>query len=888
MLKIAVVTRQAFALLLVLGLLTFDAVVFAQNVISGLVRDESGKGIIQVTLILKHQNKPLKFTYSDAQGRYEFKDLPQGLDLSNSLIETHHLSYESLSIPLKSGVWVYPIQLVTKENRLDVVEIGRRPISGGADTLRFDVAFFTQVGDKSIGDVLKNMPGIEVAESGKISYMGQEISDFYIDGDDLFAGRYGLGTKVISHDMINFVEVIRNHQRIRALESRVPSNDVAINLLVKDDRKMDLSGEAYVSGALPLSGDAEISTILFGTRLKTLQVLSANNSGKNLASSNENLTGNFSLEGGFKGFLRSSNKTLIPSNYDEFYANQAALLSSNVHFNLSKNWKMRVNLGGYLDELKHEQREKSEVYTLDEIIRFTEDASSILKPLDLHLETHISKNIEQFYFSNTLKGEFKQRKSFSDLMTNGIHMNNLVKQHFWNFNNAIEFIPSTSSKHIWNYKLNVGTQRTPEKLALSTYDLSYLGQGILNDLTATGQNLLYANQYAVGSIRFILNNYSWLKQNYNFESAWNQKQIESKIDLLPEYTSNFDQNDLNWQEVSQKLTGNYEFTFSKLNVRANLTGQYLQQDWIDQNFSNQERLNRFYFLPSLRAKYSLGMRSQLSMNYLKTQKVGEIWNVFRGEIIQDYRTIIRSNSQIPEISQEYIQAEYLVENPGKMLFGKLTYNYIKGISNVISKENISEENIEIEAVDFKNNSYAHNYGVSIDHLINIWKLKWNISVEWMDRKSLRLIRDNVYKNVTHAFTLTPQFNVQAIEKLQIYYSGQWMWSKEKTEQISLPTDQYFISENRLNFRYALNQAWQISSQADYLYMQFENYNFDRWDIGATLQFKPLKSPLTYEIIAKNITNVQALNYKIIQSQSILEKHERIRGQVYQLKLGWRF
>ena len=49
-------------------------------------------------------------------------------------------------------------------------------------TITYNVGSFAQKQDKTIGDVLKRMPGIDVANNGKIQYQGTDINKFYIEG----------------------------------------------------------------------------------------------------------------------------------------------------------------------------------------------------------------------------------------------------------------------------------------------------------------------------------------------------------------------------------------------------------------------------------------------------------------------------------------------------------------------------------------------------------------------------------------------------------------------------------------------------------------------------------------------------------------------------------
>lgn len=96
------------------------------------------------------------------------------------------------------------------------------------DTITYNVGTFAQAQDRSIGDVLKRMPGIDVSNSGKIQYQGEDINKFYIEGSDLLGGKYGIATNGINHDDVGAVEVMENHQPMQVLSGisfpiRLPS-----------------------------------------------------------------------------------------------------------------------------------------------------------------------------------------------------------------------------------------------------------------------------------------------------------------------------------------------------------------------------------------------------------------------------------------------------------------------------------------------------------------------------------------------------------------------------------------------------------------------------------------------------------------------------------------
>ena len=65
--------------------------------------------------------------------------------------------------------------------------------------------------DRTIEDVLARMPGMHVAESGKISFNGKEITALYVDGSNLLDEKYEFGSKTIPNRIIENIEVLQRN-----------------------------------------------------------------------------------------------------------------------------------------------------------------------------------------------------------------------------------------------------------------------------------------------------------------------------------------------------------------------------------------------------------------------------------------------------------------------------------------------------------------------------------------------------------------------------------------------------------------------------------------------------------------------------------------------------
>jgi len=221
----------------------------AQSQIQGHIKDPKGKAINSATVTLKSgDGKIIAYTRSDEKGAYQLKT-PAMLTAGFSL-EVSSLGYKREVLPLADRNKSYDFVLNESAIDLPTVVVNNRPrLKIDGDTLNYKLSDFSNKQDRVLGDVLKKMPGIEVATDGKISYNGKNISNFYIDGDNLLDDKYNIATKSIPKEAVDKVQVIQNDQPIKMLRNKMNSDDVALNITIKDEAKIKLIGR-------PASGPA--------------------------------------------------------------------------------------------------------------------------------------------------------------------------------------------------------------------------------------------------------------------------------------------------------------------------------------------------------------------------------------------------------------------------------------------------------------------------------------------------------------------------------------------------------------------------------------------------------------------------------------------------------
>ena len=118
---------------------------------------------------------------------------------------------------------------ISREMKLPEVTVKMKPIRQVGDTLNYNVSSFCGKDDHYLVDVLKKLPGIEVSENGTISYRGNSINRFNIEGQDLLGNRYNQATRNLPVDAVAQVQIMENDQPIRALKDNTPSERATLN-----------------------------------------------------------------------------------------------------------------------------------------------------------------------------------------------------------------------------------------------------------------------------------------------------------------------------------------------------------------------------------------------------------------------------------------------------------------------------------------------------------------------------------------------------------------------------------------------------------------------------------------------------------------------------------
>ena len=397
----------------------------AQAVYSGrVIADDTKKGLGWASVVAENkEHKPLVFTQTKENGSFELK-VPEGKEvycLSFSLLG--YAKYSIATTDFKNGqtIALHEEALVLKE-----VKATSKRLQQHDDKLTYSVAGFRHKQDRSIADVIAKMPGLEVKEDGSIHYQGKPINNFYIEGLNLMGNNYSQASENINADKVKSVEVLTNHQKVKALRGVQFSDQAALNLVLEEDAKNTWLGLLEVglgmtlqeSDADCLLRDGRLMTMMFGGKMQSLSMYKWNNTGKNIQKEVRDIQNTIDDIGNTEN-MTSDIWLGAPELMQERYTmNDSRLIATNWLHKTGKDATLRLQLNGFLDET--EGNRSTTTFYSDAMggVTITEDAKGETRNSQWKGEMKYEYNSNQQFITNVLSGYIDFNKGWASTLTN--------------------------------------------------------------------------------------------------------------------------------------------------------------------------------------------------------------------------------------------------------------------------------------------------------------------------------------------------------------------------------------------------------------------------------------------------------------------------------------
>ncbi|NDP27350.1 MAG: outer membrane beta-barrel protein [Flavobacterium sp.] len=289
----------------------------------------------------------IDYTISDKNGSFKFisKKINSPVYLKISSVGYQNFLQEFKEI--QKSINVGKINLLESENLLKEVVIITQapPIRVKKDTLEFNASSFKVRPDANVEILLKQMPGFEVDNDGKITVNGKEVTQFLVNGKAFFDKDGAIALKNLPADLISKVQVSDFKTKKEELAKQESSSEFSsINMTIDEKKNKGYFGKFL--GGYGTNDRYETSLILnfFNNKQKISLLAAANNINSTGFSQDEvfdsmgggrNAKGNNRSTGGGKGITQSN---LVGFNYsDEWSKDMQTSASYNFSNTVNKN-----------------------------------------------------------------------------------------------------------------------------------------------------------------------------------------------------------------------------------------------------------------------------------------------------------------------------------------------------------------------------------------------------------------------------------------------------------------------------------------------------------------------------------------------------------------------
>ena len=598
-----------------------------QTNINGLVKSHYGISMDFINVVASPINSPRTilgscFTGDDGSFSLTINSECDSLILRASSIE---ISPTAITIPNHSGF--YNIIVEEKTVELKEVVVKSKKIYSNGDTINYNVGSFLSQTDQSIADVLKKMPGISVSDAGQISYQGKPIKNLYIEGLDLMKGHYGIATNNIDPNNISTVQVLENHQDIKALKGLRPEEQASINLRLKEGVKGVFNLIATLGGGYGDKGlwnNSAIATY-FRRNSQFLATYKGNNTGEDLSQELYSFDNDYS---------RTSNISTIsmPSapGIDKrfYYFNRSHNATFNNVYRIGKSGEFGIN-AAYLND--RDTRRSSSSTT-----NFLPDGSQNIVDEVMHGTARMQKaygdltylnNGDENYLKEQMKFDWSTTDADSRILAGNDDIAQIGKTDTYRLLNKFHLTHRNSEDRGFEISSLVNMEKRPHSLTVSPNLFPDMITGDMLNQHVDFRNISTENSAGLLSVlkvgNFTLHPSATVNYHHNA--------LESSLDAM--------RNELTLDYLDAGIGAEIMFTTRKFHASLYVPMKYrlFRIDNKLDGFITDK--NRFRVEPSLNLTYKVNSSHNLNASAALNHMIPSIETLYSGYILTSYRQL---------------------------------------------------------------------------------------------------------------------------------------------------------------------------------------------------------------------------------------------------------
>ena len=845
------------------------------------------------------EDENVSFAITDADGSYKL-----GLSKNQTYqITVSYLGYKPQTIELTTKEDDIVKNFVLEENpdQLDEITLNYTPpISVKKDTITYDVTKFVTGEERKLRDALKKLPGVEVDRAGNVKVNGKKVTKVLVENKTFFTGDSKLAVNNIPADAVDKVEILDNYNEVAMLKGLQDSEDMAMNIKLKEDKKKFAFGDVEVGAGIEDRYLIHPNLFYYSPKTNVNFIGDLNNRGVKSFTFKDYLE----FEGGFGKLLEDSGSyfSLFNSDFAQYLNNQDFTENTNQFgaLNIRQSLNATTDLSGYVitSNSKTETREEALFEYLNLGSSFIENRATTnsfnnfftIGKLTLDHAPSYNEDLEYNSFVKATNNDSNGLiNTTSPSQTNSINtltdITNLNLKQNLNYSRKLSKDHTATLEATYNFQNDKPiTEWLTDRQILQ--GLIPLEEDDVYDILQTKRSKSH-NVNAVVKDYWVLNNFNHLYTSVGINTAFNDfgnRDLQILDDgAVNDFASAGFNNDFAYDFFNSFIGLEYKFQIGIATFKPML--YYNFYSWNTKQFEERNTFRKGLLLPKFTTKVEFNDSEKLNFKYALNARFPAINQLANNFILSSFNSVFRGNTNLENQLYHSASLSYYKFSLFKNLnlnIGTSFRKTVESIKTVTQLDGIEQFNTPILFY-----RPEHNWNVNGRISKKIKRIRYSLDANFRYNDFFQLLNDQVGLNVSRTLssTVTIETSFKKLPNLELGYT------KDFSNYRSFGNENKFKND-RVSANLEYDFLRDFIFKADYSYDVYRNISADvknTFDTAnASLFYQVEDSPWGFEVNATNLFDVGFRQQNSFNDFLISDTQTFILPRIVMFKIAYKF
>lgn len=841
----------------------------SQNVvISGKVTDSLQQPLTYVNILAMPQSDDaeVSFTITKDDGSYKLvlaKQQTYELIISYLGFKTQKLQLTTTDQDLHKDVVLYE-----SPDQLDEVTLNYTPpVTVKKDTVIYLTDKFVTGEERKLRDVLKKLPGVEVDREGNVTANGKRVTKVLVEGKIFFTGNSKLAVNNIPADAVDKVEILDNYNEVAMLKGLQDSDNMAMNIKLKEDKKKFAFGDVEVGGGIKERYIIHPNLFYYSPDTNVNFIGDLNNTGVKSFEFRDYLE----FEGGFGKLLTDTKAyfNLYNSDFAQYLNNQDFTSNTNRFgaLNIRQSLGKHFDIGGYLIASNSDSKTlgKTQNIYLNDLETFEESRTTantlnndfVIGKVTLDYDPSFN---EDFAYNTVVK------------VTNnhGIGMVTTINPSQNNSINTITDVTALDIKQNLSYSRKLSKDHTATLEATYTFQNNkpltewQTTQQILQGLIPLEDDEVYSilqekrtkSHTFSGIVKdyWEINNFNHIYTSVGINTAFNSLYSNDFQEFSDGSINNFDiagfGNDFKYNFVDTYLGLEYKFQIGKVIFKPMVYWHFY--NWQTQQRADKQNNHKNLVLPQFTTKVEFNNSEKLNFRYRLNVRFPTMEHLANRFMLSDFNTVFKGNAALDNQLYHSVFLSYYKFS----MFRGLNLNFSTSFNKRLKtfKYETQLQGIEQYSSPVLLDQSEHNWNLNGMISKKIRKIRYNLSASFVYNDFYQILNNDTRLNIskTTSTTVSAETSFKNWPNIEVGYTKDFSNYRSSNTVTRFQNDLLFV-ELQYDF---LND---FIFKTDYNFDSYTNKTTELTNTfeiaNASLFYQKEDSPWGFEVEANNIFDV---------------------------------